>query len=146
MLRTKQFLAVVFKVRHASKFMASLAMMVPIWLMCLSMFHFTIVLNRFQLGFDSLTPSVIQTYVEYTFTNQTMVIRIDPSSMAAGITQYFAEQFDQQIHPYTLEFIFFQTDQTTVCLQACFGVHTSLKLDLYGQSFSFQRHYQLVQS
>jgi hypothetical protein len=126
--------------------MANLAMMLPIWLMCLSMFHFTIVLNRFQLGFDSLTPSVIQTYVDYSFTNHTLIIRIDPSSMRDGITDYFADQFHQQIHPYALEFMFFQADQTTECLQACFGVSTTLSLLLYGQTFSFQRHYQLVQS
>lgn len=126
--------------------MASLAMMLPIWLMCLSTFHFTIVLNRFQLGFDALTPSVIQTYVDYSLSNHTLVIRIDPLIMREGITDYFSEQFQQQVHPYVLEFMFYQADQTTLCLQACFGVNTTLSLLLYGQAFSFQRHYQLVQS
>ena len=125
--------------------MANLAMMIPIWLMSFSMFHFTIVLNRFQFVFDSLTPSVIQTLVDYTFINQTMTIRIDPSTMRSGIEDYFSSQFNQPLHPYLLTFNFFQSDQITLCETACFGVNTELSFQLYGQNFQFERHYQLVQ-
>jgi hypothetical protein len=145
MLPTKQSLEVVYKVKRVFKFMANLAMMIPIWLMSLSMFHFTIVLNRFQFVFDSLTPSVIQTLVDYTFINQTMTIRIDPSTMRSGIEDYFSSQFNQPLHPYLLTFNFFQSDQITLCETACFGVNTELSFQLYGQNFQFERHYQLVQ-
>jgi hypothetical protein len=145
MLPTKLSLEVVYKVTRVFKFMASLAMMIPIWLMSLSLFHFTIVLNRFQLIFDALTPSVIQSYVDYTFTNQTMTIRIDPSTMRSGIEAYFSAQINQPLHPYLLTFNFFQSDQITLCETACFGVNTELSFQLYGQNFQFERHYQLVQ-
>jgi hypothetical protein len=145
MWQTKQSLEVVYKVKRVFKFMASLAMMIPIWLMSLSIFHFTIVLNRFQLVFDSLTPSVIQNFVDYIFINQNITIRIDPSTMRLGIEDYFSAQFDNQIHPYYLTFTFFQADQMTLCSAACFGVNTELSFLLYGQYFQFNRHYQLVQ-
>jgi hypothetical protein len=126
--------------------MASLAMMIPIWLMSLSIFHFTIVVNRFQLVFDSLTPSVIQTFVEYSFVNQSLIIRINPSTMRVGLEGYFSSQLKDEIHPYHLTFIFFQSDQTTICSSSCFGVLTELSFQLYGQNFQFERHYQLVQA
>jgi hypothetical protein len=103
------------------------------------------VLNRFQFVFDSLTPSVIQAFVDYTFINQTMTIRIDPSTMRSGIEDYFSSQFNQPLHPYLLTFNFFQSDQITLCETACFGVNTELSFQLYGQNFQFERHYQLVQ-
>jgi hypothetical protein len=145
MLPTKQSLEVVYKVKRVFKFMANLAMMIPIWLMSLSMFHFTIVLNRFQFVFDSLTPSVIQALVDYTFINQTMTIRIDPSTMRSGIEAYFSAQINQPLHPYDLTFTFFQLDQISLCSTSCFGVNTTLSFSLYGQDFQFARHYQLVQ-
>lgn len=125
--------------------MANLALMIPIWLMSLSIFHFTIVLNRFQLVFDSLTPSVIQTFVDYAFINQTMTVRIDPLTMRQGIEAYFSSQFENQIHPYHLTFTFFQADQITLCSTSCYGVNTELSFQLYGYHFEFDRHYQLVQ-
>jgi hypothetical protein len=145
MLPTKLSLEVVYKVTRVFKFMANLVMMIPIWLMSLSLFHFTIVLNRFQFVFDSLTPSVIQALVDYTFINQTMTIRIDPSTMRSGIEDYFSSQFNQPLHPYLLTFTFFQSDQITLCETTCFGVNTELSFQLYGQNFQFERHYQLVQ-
>jgi hypothetical protein len=126
--------------------MASLAMMIPIWLMSLSIFHFTIVVNRFQLVFDSLTPSVIQRFVDYTFVNQSLIIRINPSTMRLGLEEYFSSQLKDDIHPYHLAFNFFQSDQTTICSSSCFGVLTELSFQLYGQNFQFERHYQLVQA
>jgi hypothetical protein len=126
--------------------MVNLAMMIPIWLMSLSVFHFTIVINRFQLVFDSLTPSVIQSYVTYTFAHQTLTIRIDPETMSQGLTSYFSAQLKDHLHPYFLSFTFFQADQSTLCSMACFGVNTALSFQLYGQGFEFNRHYQLVQS
>jgi hypothetical protein len=126
--------------------MASLAMMIPIWLMSLSIFHFTIVVNRFQLVFDSLTPSVIQRFVEYSFVNQSLIIRINPSTMRVGLEEYFSSQLKDDIHPYYLTFNFFQSDQSTECSSSCFGVLTELSFQLYGQNFQFERHYQLVQA
>jgi hypothetical protein len=126
--------------------MASLAMMIPIWLMSLSIFHFTIVVNRFQLVFDSLTPSVIQRFVEYSFVNQSLIIRINPSTMRLGLEEYFSSQLKDDIHPYYLTFNFFQSDQSTECSSSCFGVLTELSFQLYGQNFQFERHYQLVQA
>ncbi len=125
--------------------MANLAMMLPIWLMSLSIFHFTIVLNRFQLVFDSLTPSVIQAFVDYTFINASVTISINPTTMRLGIEDYFSTQFNQSLHPYILTFTFFQSDQITLCSTSCFGVNTTLSFQLYGQDFQFKRHYQLVQ-
>jgi hypothetical protein len=125
--------------------MANLAMMLPIWLMSLSMFHFTIVLNRFQLVFDSLTPSVIQAFVDYTFINQSITISINPTTMRLGIEDYFSTQFNQSLHPYMLTFTFFQSDQITLCSTTCSGVNTTLSFQLYGQNLQFERHYQLVQ-
>jgi hypothetical protein len=125
--------------------MANLAMMLPIWLMSLSMFHFTIVLNRFQLVFDSLTPSVIQAFVDYTFINQSVTISINPTTMRLGIEDYFSTQFNQSLHPYILTFTFFQSDQITLCSTTCSGVNTTLSFQLYGQNLQFERHYQLVQ-
>jgi hypothetical protein len=126
--------------------MANLAMMIPVWLMSLSIFHFTIVVNRFQLVFDSLTPSVIQKYVDYTFANQNLIIRIDPLVMRLGLERYFSTQLKDEMHPYHLTFTFFQSDQLTLCSSSCFGVHTELSFQLYGQNFQFERHYQLVQT
>lgn len=126
--------------------MANLAMMIPIWLMSLSLFHFTVVVNRFQFVFDSLTPSVIQAYVDYTFIDQNLTIRIDPLTMREGIEGYFRTQLNNQPHPYVIMMTFFQADQVTDCSTRCFGVHTRLSFQLYGQEFSYQRHYQLVQS
>jgi hypothetical protein len=145
MLLTKLFLEVVYKAKRVFKFMASLAMMIPIWLMSLSIFHFTIVVNRFQLVFDSLTPSVIQRFVDYTFVNQSLIIRINPSTMRLGLEEYFSSQLKDEIHPYHLAFNFFQSDQSTECSSSCFGVLTELSFQLYGQNFQFERHYQLVQ-
>jgi hypothetical protein len=126
--------------------MANLAMMIPIWLMSLSIFHFTIVMNRFQYVFDSLTPSVIQTLMEYTLVNQNLTIRMNPSSMRLGIEEYFSAQLKEDLHPYVLSFTFFQADQITLCTASCFGVKTELSFQLYAQHFQFNRHYQLVQS
>jgi hypothetical protein len=106
---------------------------------------FSIVLNRFQLVFDALTPSVIQSFVDYTFTNQTMTIRIDPLTMRSGIEAYISAQINQPLHPYDLTFTFFQADQISLCSNSCFGVNTTLSFSLYGQDFQFARHYQLVQ-
>ena len=126
--------------------MANLAMMIPIWLMSLSIFHFTIVLNRFQFVFDSLTPSVIQSFVDFSLVNSNLNISIHPLTMREGIEDYLSSQFKDSIHPYMLTFTFFQEDQITPCMHACFGVNTELSFQLYGQDFAFNRHYQLVQS
>jgi hypothetical protein len=146
MLPIKQFLEVAYKVIHALKFMVSLAMMIPIWLMSLSMFHFTVVLNRFHYAFDSITPSVVQSFVEFTLVNDTITIRMDPTTMSLGLADYLATQFNNEFHPYHLHFNFYQEDQITLCLVSCFGVKTELTFQLYGQNFQFNRHYQLVQT
>jgi hypothetical protein len=126
--------------------MGNLAMMIPIWLMSLSMFHFTVVLNRFHYVFDSITPSVIQSFLEYTLVNQILTIRMDPSTMRLGLENYISDQLKNQFHDYNLDFTFFQEDQITLCSTSCFGVKTELSFQLYGQNFQFNRHYQLFQS
>jgi hypothetical protein len=126
--------------------MANLAMMIPIWIMSLSIFHFTIVMNRFQYVFDSLTPSVIQSFVDYTFVNQNFTISINPSTMRVGLEGYISSQLKDHTHPYVLTFTFFQVDQITPCPHSCFGVNTEMSFQLYGQDFALNRHYQLVKS
>jgi hypothetical protein len=125
--------------------MTSLAMMFPLWLMSLSMFHFTVVMNRFQQGFDGLTPSVIQRFVSHQIVQDQVQVTIEPTEMANGITAYLSLQFSQRLHPYQLSFQFFQQDQISPCSIRCKGVETTISFSLYLQTFGFSRHYQLIQ-
>ncbi len=125
--------------------MTSLAMIFPVWLMSLSMFHFTVVMNRFQQGFDALTPSVIQRYVSHQIILDQVHVTIEPIAMVQGITSFIASQFSQRLHPYTLTFLFFHQDQVGLCSVGCKGVATTLSFSLYLQTISFSRHYQLIQ-
>lgn len=124
--------------------MHSLALMMPAWLMCISLFHYTVVLHRFQHGFDTLTPSVIQQLVTTQFSNDQLQFSMHPPIMEPGIKDYFSRQFAGKVHDYQVNCIFFNADQQTICFNHCQGVNTSLSFMLYGQTFSFHRHYQLV--
>jgi hypothetical protein len=126
--------------------MTSLAMMFPVWLMSLSMFHFTVVMNRFQQGFDALTPSVIQRLVTHQIIQDQVQVTIEPTAMATGITDFLSLQFSHRLHPYQLSFQFFHQDQITICSIRCKGVQTTISFSLYLQTFGFSRHYQLIQS
>jgi hypothetical protein len=124
--------------------MLNLAAFIPVWLLSLSLFHFTIVLNRFQQGFDLLTPSVIQRYVAYTIEADEIVMFIDPPTMQGGISAFFDQQWEMHLHEYNLFYQFFQTDQITVCFQRCAGVAVTLRFELYQREMDFTRHYQLT--
>jgi hypothetical protein len=108
------------------------------------LFHFTIVLNRFQQGFDLLTPSVIQRYVAYTIEADEIVMFIDPPTMQTGISAFFQQQWQTPLHAYVLDYQFFQTDQVTYCVQRCAGVAVTLSIELYQRDITFSRHYQLT--
>lgn len=124
--------------------MHSLALMMPVWLLCLSLFHYTVVLYRFQTGFDTLTPSVLHRYVSTQFQEDTLIFSLHPPDIIPGIETYLAAQLGRQTHPYALTFLFYQSDQQTLCWNHCQGVKTTLSFSLYGQSLSLMRHYQLV--
>ncbi len=119
-------------------------MIFPCFILSLSLFHFTIILHRFQSGFDSLTPSVIQRSLTFDIQDGTFQFWLDPLTVASGIENYFAEQFLNEQTGYTLTFKFFEIDQITDCNHQCHGVLTTLDIDLQIQSISFSRHYQLV--
>jgi hypothetical protein len=124
--------------------MLNLAAFIPVWLLSLSLFHFTIVLNRFQQGFDLLTPSVIQRYVAYSIEADEIVMFIDPPSMQAGISAFFHQQWQTPFHAYVLDYQYYQTDQVTRCVHRCAGVAVTLRIELYQRDITFSRHYQLT--
>ncbi len=127
-----------------SKSMHSLVMIFPGFILSLSLFHFSMTLHRFQSGFDSLTPSVIQRYVTTSIQSSSVQFWLDPDTVRNGIASYFSMQFSEEQTLYTLEFQFYQSDQISSCNAQCFGVLTTLNIHLQIYPISFSRHYQLV--
>jgi|GEM_PF-1104695 len=124
--------------------MHSILIIFPGFMLSLSLFHFTVVLHRFQTGFDLLTPSVIQRYLSYEIDENTLEFWLDPSTISPGIQDYFASQFADEQTTYQLEFVFFNADQSSICLTRCHGVLTTLDIQFQWSTISFSRHYQLV--
>lgn len=124
--------------------MHSLALMMPVWLLCLSLFHYSVVLHRFQAVFETLTPSVFQRYLTRTLIDDNLIFSMHPPEMMPGITGFLNQQLTGQPHDYTITILFYEQDQQTLCWNHCRGVGTTLSFSLYGQGLSFFRHYQLV--
>jgi hypothetical protein len=123
--------------------MLSLAAMLPVWILSLSIFHFTVVHYRFQTGFDLITPSVIQQFLTYAFDDEVISLRMDPLVMTPGIYQFVAQQFSSYDHPYALIFQYYHADQIQHCFQNCMGVKITLHYQLSFQDLASHRHYQL---
>lgn len=124
--------------------MHSLFMLFPGFILSLSLFHYSVVVHRFQMVFDSLTPSVIQRYVSTSIQESLVYFWLDPQYVMDGIQSYFQNQFPEVHTQYSLEFVFFQDDQISHCDWQCYGVLTILTTQITYQTISFSRHYQLV--
>lgn len=124
--------------------MHSLFIIFPGFILSLSLFHFSMVVHRFQTVFDSLTPSVIQRYVSTSIQESLIQFWLDPQTIRNGIQTYFQLQLTEEVTDYTLEFEFYQTNQISPCESQCYGVLTTLRIHLKVQPISFSRHYQLV--
>lgn len=124
--------------------MLSLAAQIPIWLLSLSVFHFTVTLHHFQQGFDLLTPSVIQRSLTATIKEEQLVLTIEPPIMTPAIAAFFNQQFSDYPHPYQLQVEYFTQTQSDPCLSSCHGVKVTLSLTLHFQIISFHRHYQII--
>ncbi|MEY3609779.1 MAG: hypothetical protein RLZZ264_300 [Bacillota bacterium] len=118
--------------------------MFPGFILSLSLFHFSMVVHRFQTVFDSLTPSVIHRYVSTSIEESLIQFWLDPQIIQNGIQTYFQIHLTDEVTEFTIEFEFFQVDQITRCESQCYGVLTTLRILLKVQPISFSRHYQLV--
>jgi hypothetical protein len=124
--------------------MHSLFFMFPGFILSLSLFHFSMVVHRFQTVFDSLTPSVIHRYVSTSIEESLIQFWLDPQTIQNGIQTYFQIHLTDEMTDFTIDFEFFQSDQITRCEFQCYGVLTTLRIQLKVQPISFSRHYQLV--
>ncbi len=124
--------------------MHSVFIIFPGFILSLSLFHFSVVVHRFQTGFDTLTPSVIQQYLSTSIQQSSIHFWLDPLTISNGIESFFQMQFYDEQTSYTLEFEFFQKDQISICDVQCYGVLTNLRIHLQVHPISFSRHYQLV--
>jgi hypothetical protein len=124
--------------------MLSLAAMLPVWILSLSVFYFTVSLHRFQQGFDLLTPSVVHRYLSYRMVGEEIVPYMEPMTMALGIQDFFTKTFADHGHPYMLALDYFTSNQTDPCVQYCQGVAVELKFEIHLMTVRLTRHYQLL--
>ena len=124
--------------------MHSVLLIFPGFILSLSLFHFSVIVHRFQMGFELLTPSVIHRYLHSEIQGDTLIFWLDPMTVSTGIEDFLARQFFDEKTPYIVTFQFFQEDQLHVCFLQCKGVLTTLEIRLQWSPITFSRHYQLV--